>query len=277
MRHGTLALFITLVVLAAFVASCSTSADTLILATTTSTADSGMLDDILPQFEEEAGIKVKVLAVGTGEALELGKRGDADVVLVHDRKREDEFMSEGFGVIRKDVMYNDFVLVGPADDPAGTSEATGAVGAFARIADAGGEERASFVSRGDSSGTHFKEKGIWALAGTEPDGGWYKSTGQGMGETLIVAHELGAYTLADRGTYLALAERLELVVLVENDELLFNSYGVMAVSAKRFPDVNLDLAERLIEFLVHPDTQRRIGEFGTEEFGQPLFHPNAVP
>jgi len=181
----------------------------LILATTTSTADSGLLDYLLPDFEAQYNAKVEVIAVGTGQAIKTGEQGDADVLLVHDRPKEDKFVADGYGVNRQDVMYNDFVIVGPEDDPAGIKGMTDAATALARIAAAG----APFASRGDESGTHSKEKAIWKKAGVEPGGDWYFSLGQGMGETLTFANEKGAYTLTDRGTYLARREGLKLPIL----------------------------------------------------------------
>jgi tungstate transport system substrate-binding protein len=202
----------------------------LILATTTSTQDSGLLDFILPDFESQAGVKVDVIAVGTGQALQLGEDGNADVLLVHARAREDEFMAAGHGVRREDVMYNDFVIVGPEPDPAGIQGMTNAAEAFQMIADA----QAPFVSRGDDSGTHTKEKSIWSAAGIEPAGDWYISAGQGMGEVLTMSNEQQAYTLSDRATYLARTiEGTDLVILVEGDPVLFNPYGVIAVNPNK--------------------------------------------
>lgn len=247
---------------------------TLILATTTSTDDSGLLDFILPDFEAETGIKVDVIAVGTGQALELGENGDADVLLVHARAREDAFMEAGHGVRREDVMYNDFVIVGPADDPAGIMGMTDAAAAFQAIADAG----APFVSRGDDSGTHTKEKSIWAAAGIEPAGDWYISAGQGMGAVLTMADEQQAYTLSDRATYLSRTlEGTELVIEVEGDPILFNPYGVMAVNPDKNPEIQLDLANMFIDWLISVPVQEKIGTFGVEEFGSPLFVPDSQP
>lgn len=247
---------------------------TLILATTTSTDDSGLLDYILPDFEAETGIKVDVIAVGTGQALELGENGDADVLLVHARAREDAFMEAGHGVRREDVMYNDFVIVGPADDPAGIMGMTDAAAAFQAIADAG----AAFVSRGDDSGTHTKEKAIWEAAGIEPAGDWYVSAGQGMGAVLTMADEQQAYTLSDRATYLARTlEGTELVIEVEGDPILFNPYGVMAVNPDKNPEIQADLANLFIDWLISVPVQEKIGTFGVEEFGSPLFVPDSQP
>ncbi|MFH0901969.1 MAG: substrate-binding domain-containing protein [Pseudomonadota bacterium] len=262
-----------------------TPASEIILATTTSTQDTGLLDDLVPLFGRESGIRVKAVAVGTGEAIAMGGRGDADVLLVHSRKAEDEFMAKGLGTLRLEVMHNDFVLLGPADDPAdvkntspGTSPGAssgadrGAGKAFARIAAKG----ALFVSRGDGSGTHKKEQELWTAAGTNPDGAWYVSTGQGMGETLRMASEKRAYTLADRGTWLAQRNTLDLQIVSEGDSRLANPYGVIVVSPARFPKVNAAAAEAFARWLVAPAVQRRIGDFGVARFGQPLFIPDAL-
>jgi tungstate transport system substrate-binding protein len=252
------------------------------LATTTSTADSGLLAAILPAFERLCACRVDVIAVGTGQALEIGRRGDADVVLVHARAAEDQFVVQRHARERLDLMYNDFVIVGPADDPAKIAPLTRAVDAFAAIAHRG----ARFVSRGDKSGTETAEKGVWAAAKIAPAGKpWYGSLGQGMGETLTTANEQGAYTLADRGTWLAMQRKLpQLRLLVggptlagNQDSTLRNQYGVMAVNPEVHPGVNYTLAQRFIDWLVSPETQRAIGDFGRQKFGQPLFHPNAAP
>jgi tungstate transport system substrate-binding protein len=240
---------------------------TLTLATTTSTQDTGLLDVLVPEFEKLTGITLKVVAVGTGQALELGRRGDADVLLVHARAAEDRFMAEGHGAERKDVMYNDFVLVGPAGDPArirGVKPAS----ALTRIARA----KAPFVSRGDRSGTHQKEQALWKAARMTPSGDWYLNAGAGMAEVLRMADEKDAYTLSNRATYLALRARLRSVIVVEKDPILFNPYGVIAVNPKTHPGVNDDGARRFIQFLLSPKVQARIARFGREKYGQPLFH-----
>jgi len=255
--------------------ACGQSSRVLNLATTTSTADSGLLDEILPAFEEETNATVKVLAVGTGQAIVLGERGDSDVILVHDRAREERFVADGWGTVRKDVMYNDFVIIGPVNDPAGISTAMTATQAFARIAEAGAKSKAVFVSRGDRSGSHSRELLIWQGVDFDPQGAWYRTTGQGMGETLTVANELLAYTLSDRGTYLARQDRLDLKVLMEGDSLLFNPYGVIAVNPERHTQVRYDLAIAFIEYLTRYETQQRIGKFGVEKYGQPLFKPDS--
>ena len=256
-------------------AACGTAPKTLILATTTSTADSGLLDYILPPFEQANNARVEVIAVGTGEAIALGRRGDADVILVHDRAREDEFVAEGYGVERSDVMYNDFVIIGPEDDPAGI-DGISAAEAFARIAHFGEVGEATFVSRGDNSGTYSKEQAIWAQAGIEPGGGWYKSIGQGMGSTLTVAHEMLAYTLCDRGTYLPRQAGLDLAILAQGDAILLNPYGIIAVNPELHPHVKYDLAMKFMEYITSLPTQEMIAEFGVGEYGQPLFYPDSA-
>lgn len=261
--------------LAAFWA-CNTSPQILIVATTTSTADSGLLDDILPPFEDEAKATVRVLAVGTGQAIALGERGDADILLIHDRDREDRFVAEGWGTLRRDVMYNDFVVIGPVHDPAGVSNAASAAQAFARIAQAGVNNEAVFVSRADQSGTHSKELLVWQRAGIDPTGGWYKTTGQGMGDTLTVANEFQAYTFSDRATYLARQDRLDLKILLEGDSSLLNPYAVIPVNPERHPRVNHELALRFVEYITRYETQERIATFGLDTYGQPLFYPNSV-
>ncbi len=251
------------------------------LATTTSTADSGLLDAILPAFEEEHNARVDVVAVGTGQAIELGQAGDADVILVHARAREDAFVAEGHGTARSDVMYNDFVIVGPTADPAGVAGMPTAAEALAAIAAAG----APFASRGDDSATHTKEMSLWDAAGVAPDpaGGWYNSLGQGMGETLIFANEAGAYTLADRGTFLSMRDNLpNLTVVVGGDSIdgnadpaLLNPYGVIPVNPDKSDAINAELAQHFVEWITSAEVQERIGQFGTDTFGQPLFYPDA--
>jgi tungstate transport system substrate-binding protein len=246
----------------------------LILATTTSTQDSGLLDYLLPDFEREAGIAVDVIAVGSGQAMQLGKDGNADVLLVHARSREDEFMAAGDGVRREDVMYNDFIVVGPASDPAGIQGLTVAADALNQIAEA----RSVFISRGDNSGTHAREKAVWKAAGIEPAGDWYVSAGQGMGEVLTMAQEKEAYTLSDRATYLARTlEGTDLVILVEGDPILFNPYGVIAVNPDKGPQIDAELADTFINWLISVPTQEMIGQFGVAEFGSPLFSPDSAP
>ncbi len=242
----------------------------IILATTTSTADTGLLDHLLPAFEAKAKVKVKVIAVGTGEALAMGRRGDADVLLVHSRKAEDAFMADGFGSLRLDVMHNDFLLVGPATDPA-RAKAQPILEALRRIQAAG----AAFVSRGDDSGTHKKEQELWKAAGGTYVGKSFISTGQGMGESARVASEKRAYLLIDRGTFLALAKTLELVPIAEGSKELFNPYGVIVVNPARHPKTKAKEAEAFARWLVSPEAQALIGAFGKSKFGQPLFFPDA--
>ncbi|MFO7663754.1 MAG: substrate-binding domain-containing protein [Chloroflexota bacterium] len=264
------------------IAGCgSAEPEVLRLATTTSTADSGLLDAILPDFEERNNARVDVVAVGTGQAIQLGEAGDADVILVHARAREDAFVADGHGPYRRDVMFNDFILVGPADDPAGVQDTSLAADALGTIATA----EALFASRGDDSGTHSKEISLWTQSGTTPDpaGGWYQSLGQGMGETLIYANEAGAYTLTDRGTFLSMRDNLpNLTVIVggqsidaNQDPALLNPYGVIPVDPAKSPAINGPLAEAFVDWLNSPEVQVMIGQFGLETFGQPLFYPDA--
>ncbi|MCA9864007.1 MAG: substrate-binding domain-containing protein, partial [Thermomicrobiales bacterium] len=226
---------------------------------------------ILPAFTAETGITVDVVAVGTGQALQLGEDGNADVLLVHARAREDAFMEAGHGVRREDVMYNDFVIVGPASDPAGLAGATGASDALQRIADSA----SPFVSRGDDSGTHALEKKLWASIDLEPDGSWYTEAGSGMGDTLNIANEREAYTISDRGTFLALKDRLDLGVLVEGDPALLNIYHVILTNPDNGQHIDTVGGEAFLDFLLEPSTQEFIGTFGVEEFGEPLFTPCA--
>jgi tungstate transport system substrate-binding protein len=266
-------LFVILMLVAASLAACGSPQprdSSLTLATTTSTEDSGLLAYILPGFEEQYNATVDVVAVGTGQALEIGQSGDADVVLVHARSREEQFVEQGYAPARYDVMYNDFVIIGPSDDPAGIAGMTDATAALTAIA----EQEATFVSRGDDSGTNIKELSLWDEAGITPEGDWYLAAGQGMGAVLTIAHEEQAYTLSDRATYLARqAEGLELEVLVEGDERLFNPYGVMPVSTERYPDVNGELAQDFVAWLTSIETQELIASY--EVNGTQLFFPNS--
>lgn len=249
------------------------------LATTTSTYDSGLLDFILPDFEERFGATVEVIAVGTGQALALGSAGDVDVLLVHDRDGEERFVADGHAQARGAVMYNDFIIVGPVEDPAGIAGVDLARDAFGAIKAAA----ATFVSRGDKSGTHSRELSIWAEVPFTPTAGaqWYLSIGQGMGDTLLFANESLGYTLTDRATYLTMRDKLPaLRILVggespaENrDEALLNPYSVLAVSPAKHPDVRADLAMQFLQWITAPETQRMIGRYGVERFGQPLFYP----
>ncbi len=250
------------------------TASKLILATTTSTDDSGLLDVILPDFEKEFNTNVEVVAVGTGQAIKLGEDGNADVLLVHDRAKEDAFMTAGHGARREDVMYNDFVIVGPENDPAGIKGMTDAAAALQKIADS----QATFISRGDESGTHSKEKALWKAAGIEPAGDWYVAAGQGMGAVLTMTDERQAYTLSDRATYLARTlEGLDLAVLVEGDKILFNPYGVIAINPDKGSHINAALANSFVDWIISVPVQEKIGQFGQDKFGQSLFVPDSTP
>jgi tungstate transport system substrate-binding protein len=248
------------------------SPKSVILATTTSTQDSGLLDVLIPLFEKESGYFVKTIAVGSGQAMAMGKKGEADVLLVHSPDAEKKFMAEGDGVNRRLIMHNDFVIVGPASDPARIRGVKTSVDAVKRISQAG----LLFLSRGDNSGTHAKEKGLWKAAGLNPEGEkWYQQTGLGMGQTLNVAAEKKGYTLTDRGTYLTLRKTLGLDILVEGDPLLLNIYHVIEVNPGRWPKVNSAGARAFADFLVSKKVQAIIGTFGTDKFGAPLFFPDA--
>lgn len=262
-----------LVALAAGCGDGDARARNLILATTTSTQDSGLLDALIPVFEERTRLRVKTVAVGTGEALAMARRGDADVVLAHAPSLERESVAGGFTIRRRRVMFNDFLIVGPRSDPAGI-HGLDTSRALARIAALG----APFASRGDRSGTHVRELQLWKAAGLAPGGDGYFETGQGMGATLLVASARGAYALTDRGTHLALRRRSELeqfVPHVEGDPALLNVYSVMEVNPERFPDVNHAAARRFADFLLSPEVQAVIETFGVERFGEPLFVPDA--
>lgn len=241
------------------------------LATTTSTENSGLLAHLLPAFEQRFHLEVDVVAVGSGQALKLAENGDADVVLAHAPALEADFVARGFGVNRRDVMYNDFVLVGPPADPAGIRGAASAAAALRTLAAA----QASFLSRGDESGTHQKEKELWRAAGVTPGGAWYRSAGVGMGQLLQMADETRAYTLTDRGTYLSRKQKGDLVILVENDPPLFNPYSIIATNPARHPTVQYLAAMQLIAWLTSPEGQRRIASFQVD--GTSLFVPTAVP
>jgi len=236
------------------------------LATTTSTENSGLLAELLPPFEKANDCHVDVIAVGTGKAIKLGETGDVDVVLVHARSKEDKFVAEGFGVDRRDVMYNDFVILGPVPDPAGIAGLKDASEAMKKIAAA----KATFVSRGDDSGTHTREKQLWKAAGIVPSGDWYLEAGRGMGEVITMATERGGYTLSDRGTYLAYKTKTDLKILVEGDPGLFNPYGVIMVNPARHPHVKVDLAKKFIAYLTSPEGRKIITGFRVG--GEQLFY-----
>ena len=252
------------------VSGCATPKD-VILATTTSTQDTGLLEVLIPMFEKKTGYRVKAVAVGTGQALEMGRRGEADVLLVHAPKSEEQVVAEGHVINRKLVMHNDFVICGPERDPAGIRGEKSAAQAFRKIA----QSQSLFVSRGDDSGTHKKELEVWEEAGVKPEGHWYQECGSGMGQTLNIASEKGAYVLTDRGTFLSLKKNLALVILVEGDRSLLNIYHVMQVNPEKHPKVNAKGGKAFVEFMVSDEVQKVIGEFGVKEYGQPLFFPDA--
>ncbi len=245
---------------------------TVILATTTSTQDSGLLDVLVPMFEKESGFQVKTISVGSGQAMKMGEKGEADVLLVHSPDAEKKFMTDGFGATRRLVMHNDFVIVGPAADGAKVKGTTGSLAAMKVIAQSG----AIFASRGDNSGTHAKEKTLWKGAGINPEGQkWYQQTGLGMGQTLNVAAEKKGYSLTDRATFLALKKNLGLVILSEGDSKLLNIYHVIELNPVKSPKINSSGGKAFADFMISKKTQETIGRFGVEKFGAPLFFPDA--
>jgi tungstate transport system substrate-binding protein len=244
----------------------------LILATTTSTQDSGLLDVLVPMFEQQTGYVVKTVAVGTGAALKMGQEGNADVLLVHAPASEIPLVQQGYVNDRRLVMHNDFIIVGPSSDPAGIKGTKTAVEAFKKISDSG----AAFISRGDDSGTNKMELSLWKTASITPQGNWYSQSGQGMGATLKIASEKQAYTLTDRATYLANKSVLDLDILVQGDTALLNVYPVMVVNPAKFPKVNNAGAVAFADFITSPATQDVIGKFGVDKFGQQLFFPDAT-
>jgi tungstate transport system substrate-binding protein len=275
MRHRT-SLISSMFLIASLVApSTARSAEAkeknVILSTTTSTQDSGLLDVLVPLFEKQTGYSVKTVSVGTGQALALAAKGDADVTLVHAPSLEKKYVAEGKLLNRRLVMYNDFVIIGPKEDPAKISSSKKASTALKLIE----QVKARFVSRGDNSGTHNLEKSLWKEVGIEPGGDWYIESGQGMGSTLGIANERNAYTLTDRGTYLALGKRVNLPILVKGDKQLLNIYSVIEVNPASGPRVNVTGGKAFADFMVAPQTQTLIKSFGIEKFGQPLFVPIA--
>lgn len=242
----------------------------IILATTTSTMDSGLLDVLLPEFEKQTGYNVKPIAVGTGQALAMGQKGEADVLLVHAPKSEKPLVDAGIGINYQLVMHNDFVIAGPPEDPAGI-KGKSSIESFKAIA----ATKVMFISRGDDSGTYKKELSIWMEAGVTPSGNWYQESGQGMGATLLMASEKKGYTLTDRATYLAQKKNVKLDILSEGDKSLLNIYHVMQVNPEKFEKVNADGGKAFVEFMISPQTQKIIGEFGKDKYGQPLFFPDA--
>jgi len=244
----------------------------LTLATTTSVQDSGLLDALIPPFETENRCRVKVIAVGTGQAIRLAEEGNVDVILVHDPIREEVFVKDGYGVKRYSIMYNYFVIVGPEEDPADIKGEREGVEALKKIA----ISKSTFISRGDDSGTHIKERELWRVTGIESSGGWYIEAGTGMVGTLRIVNERRAYTLTDRGTYLAHRKELDLTILVEGDENLYNPYSIIPVSKEKYPHVNYQLAMKLVEFITDVKGQNIIRTYGEKEYGVPLFFPIAI-
>jgi tungstate transport system substrate-binding protein len=244
----------------------------IVVASTTSTLDSGLFDHILPLFKAKTGIEVKVIAQGTGQALDTARRGDADVVFVHAKAAEEKFLAEGFGVKRYPVMYNDFILVGPSSDPGGIKGSNDIAQALKTLKD----KSASFISRGDKSGTHTAEVNLWKAAGIDigkEKGAWYKEIGQGMGAALNTAAASNAYVITDRGTWLSFKNKGDLAIMVEGDKRLFNQYAVMLVNAEKHPHVKTQLGQQFVDWLLSPEGQVAIGSF--KKNGEPLFHPNA--
>jgi tungstate transport system substrate-binding protein len=264
-----------LVVFLTSLTACSTASSTsskLLLVSTTSTQDSGLLDVLLPAFTEQTGYEVNLIATGSGQALKIAEEGNADVILLHSPTAEKEFMDKGFGIDRRPVMHNDFVIVGPASDPASVRTRTSAVDSMKAIF----ASASTFVSRGDDSGTHVKELALWKNAGLEPfKQSWYLETGQGQGATLGIASEKGAYALTDRGTFLAYQANLDLVILFENDPILLNVYHVITVNPEKWPQVNGKGARAFADFVTSQTGQDIIRNFGVEQYGQPLFYPDA--
>jgi len=271
---NSLIVVIMLVSLIGGVVGCARS--TLRLATTTSLYDTGLWSYLEPKFEEKHGVELDIIYAGTGIALEWGRRGDVDVLTIHDKAREEEFVADGYGVERVPFAYNYFLIVGPPDDPAGI-KGLSPEEAFTRLMETG---TGRFVSRGDGSGTHTKEKAIWKQAGYDYEavrvaGAWFIESGRGMGPTLLLASEKQAYTLSDMGTFLAYGGKLDLVPIVDKDAILLNIYSVIAINPEKHPKTNIDMANNLIDFLTSPDIQELIGNYGVEEFGMPLFIPCA--
>ena len=273
MTRGLIAFGIAVVILAFCATGAKAAEDFIILQSTTSTQNSGLLDAILPDFTKSTGIEVRVVAVGTGQAIKNARNGDGDVLLVHSRAAEEAFVAEGWGVERHDVMYNDFVIVGPASDPAGIAPFNGAIAAMFWIAKA----KAPFVSRGDDSGTHKAELRLWALASgvdvKAASGSWYRETGSGMGATLNIGVAMGAYVLTDRATWIAFKNKSDSKIMVEGDPNLFNPYGVILVNPARHPRVKAEAGHTFIDWLTGPEGQAAIGAFKID--GKQLFFPNA--
>ncbi len=268
----TIAAICALFAMSVFTVSCSTSKETegarvLKMATTTSTENSGLLNVLLPAFEKEHNARVDVIAVGTGKALKLGENGDVDILMVHAPDAEKRFVAAGHGVDRTEIMYNDFIILGPRNDPANVKGMQSASAALARMAD----EKIEFISRGDDSGTDKKEKKLWAASGVVPEGRWYMEIGRGMGATLTMADEKQAYTLADRGTYLSMKKKLSIVPLVEGDRALYNLYSVIAINPDKYPHARYDLAMEFIKWISSHEAMKIVSEYKVE--GEVLFHP----
>lgn len=267
-------IFSALLIASFFIASCNASSPAntnLLLVSTTSTQDSGLLDVLLPAFTEKTGYNVQLVAVGSGQALKIGEQGNADVILLHSPAAEKDFMANDFGIDRRLVMHNDFVLMGPPSDPAGI-RGKSPVEALDEIF----ASRATFVSRGDESGTHVKELALWKNAELDPAGQeWYLETGQGQGATLSIASEKSGYAITDRGTFLAYKSNVDLEILVEGDPFLLNIYHVITVNPEKWPNVNLEGAKAFADFVTSPEGQKIIGEFGVDKYGQQLFIPDA--
>jgi tungstate transport system substrate-binding protein len=267
--------FALMVALLAAVVGCGTKTverTDLILSTTTSTQDSGLLDQWVPMFEAENPYSVKVIAVGSGQAIDMGRNGEADVLLVHSPAAEQQMVADGYGINREAVMHNAFLVVGPASDPAGVKNATSAADAFTRIANT----QSKFISRGDDSGTNTKELAIWKSAGITPSGAWYVESGKGMGDTLTIASEQGAYTLTDNATYLFMQDTLDLAILYQGDPVLYNPYHVIMVNPDKYPDINLAGAQAFEDFVLSTEAQEFLNVYGVEEYGQQLFYPDAL-
>jgi tungstate transport system substrate-binding protein len=271
---AAVAVFLAAVLLAGSFCGCGSSGipeeerSELILATTTSVLDSGLLDALVARFEAEYPYRIKAIAVGSGAALLMARQGEADVTVTHEPKAEKEFMEAGYGESRREIMYNDFIVVGPSSDPAGIKGMEDATGAFALIS----ESEQPFVSRGDASGTHAMELSIWERAGIQPSGEWYRESGQGMGYTLRIAEDEGAYTLTDRATFIVLDEALDLEIMVEGDAQLLNVYAVIVTNPDVYTDTNIQGARDFEAFLFEEDTQAFIADFGVDEYDQHLFY-----
>lgn len=263
-------ILLSLIIFTLIFTSAAAAQEVLTMATTTSTENSGLLDELLPPFEEKFDVRVDVVAVGTGAAIELGRNGDADIIFVHARDAEEEFIEAGYGVNRRDVMYNDFIVLGPPSDPAGIRDAESAVQAFEKIK----EEGAEFVSRGDDSGTHKKELSLWEEAGIDPDGSWYLESGQGMGPSINMANEREAYILADRGTYLAYSGDVELEIVNSGDSALFNPYGIIPVNPAYHTHVNYQMAMAFTGYVTSQQGQNIINNY--KRYDEQLFYPSAI-